>query len=152
MINRIISVFLELFFLEMGQKRGIENYFILFIRQTLAKSVTTIIQTEVTKHMCQSTINQYNAKGIEKNLVPRLSPALTPKKSKESVLCASARGHLHLPLNEPIFEMLDRSSASHQAYHQHHHGARRFLLHAHATKHASSVEPPGRHAVMTHRR
>jgi hypothetical protein len=35
--------------------------------------------------------------------------------SKESALCASSRGHLHLSFPEPISRVLDQSEVSHQA-------------------------------------
>jgi hypothetical protein len=47
-----------------------------------------------------------------------------PGKSKESALCASFTGHLHLSLHEPISRVLDRSEVFHQTCHRYHHGAR----------------------------
>jgi hypothetical protein len=102
-------------------------------------------QTQVSEHHQTST----NARGRQ-GLVPRHCHHRLLKQSKESALCASSRCNLHLSLREPTSRVLDQSEASHQACHWRHHSAKRFLLPAHSTQHAPSIELPWNHAVKTH--
>jgi hypothetical protein len=70
----------------------------------------------------------------------------TPKKAP----CAQALDVTSTSLREHTSKVLEQSEASHQACYRCHHGARRFVLPAHATQHSPSVELPRHHAAKTH--